>query len=158
MKEVRIDKLEEMRAAYFHAFSESPEEDSFEKLKAWAEPKGLLKDSKRHRVFGRNNPPPSPGEKAYGYEFFIVIGPDVESKDVETKEIPASVCAVMACKGVQNLGEAWGQLYKWVRDSNHEVAAHGFEEHLDPLETSLEKLQFNLWLPIEGAEPVLAKV
>lgn len=158
MKEVRIKKLENMQAAYFHAFSESPEEDAWRKLKDWAEPRGLLKDAKKHRVFGRNNPPPSPGEKAYGYEFFIVVDPDAESMDdAEVKEIPGSPCAVLACKGVQNLQEAWGRLYKWVRDSNHEVTAHGLEEHLDPLETSLEKLPFDLWLPIEEAEPALAK-
>jgi len=39
---VRIDRLETMRAAHIHILSETPEEDAWKKIEAWARPNGLL--------------------------------------------------------------------------------------------------------------------
>ena len=63
--DVRIVKLEPMRVASAHALGESPEHDAIEKLIAWAKPKGLLEDPEKHRVFGFNNPDPSPGSRTW---------------------------------------------------------------------------------------------
>jgi len=38
---VRIEKLESMRVASVRAVGEHPEPEAWEKLKAWAEPKGI---------------------------------------------------------------------------------------------------------------------
>ena len=84
---VRIEKLEPMTVASSRAFSESPEPQAWEQLRAWAEPKGLLDDVEKHPVFGFNNPSPSPGSKEYGYEFWIGVGPDIEPEgEIEAKE------------------------------------------------------------------------
>jgi hypothetical protein len=39
--EVRLERLPAMRVAHVHAFSESPEEDAWRKMEAWAGPLGL---------------------------------------------------------------------------------------------------------------------
>lgn len=44
-----------MRAAHIHVLSETPEEDAWKKMEAWAKPKVLLE--KGNRVFGRNTYP-----------------------------------------------------------------------------------------------------
>ena len=59
--DVRIVELEPMRVASFHAFGESPELKASKKLVDWAKPKGLLDAKGTHRIFGFNNPDPSPG-------------------------------------------------------------------------------------------------
>ena len=45
----RIERLETLRTAHIHVLSETPEEDAWNKMEAWA--KGLLE--KGARVFGR---------------------------------------------------------------------------------------------------------
>ena len=37
--EVMIERLETMRAAHIHVLSETPEEDAWKKMVAWAKPK-----------------------------------------------------------------------------------------------------------------------
>lgn len=150
VNEVRVETLAPARTARFHAFSATPEDDAWNKVKTWAEPRGLLREDMKTRVFGRNNPPPSPGKEEYGYEFFIELEPRIEpGADVETVEINAGPCAVVACLGVENLPEAWRRIYQWVHDSNYEVADHGLEQNLTPNEVAVSRLAFDLWLPIK---------
>jgi hypothetical protein len=66
--EVRIVKLPPMRVAYVRAISETPEREAWEKMRAWAEPKGMFEKREEHPVFGFNNPSPIPESKEYGYE------------------------------------------------------------------------------------------
>ena len=51
--DVRIVKLEPMRVASVRAISETPERDAWEKVRAWAEPKGMLKDLKKLLKYSR---------------------------------------------------------------------------------------------------------
>lgn len=135
--EVRVVHLEPMRVASVHAFSASPEYDALEKLMAWAKPKGLLDDPERHRVFGFNNPDPSPGSPNYGYEFWIVVGPDVEPEgEVTVKEFPGGLYAVTRCEVQEGedpgqvIPETWRRLVAWCEDSKYRVAHHQWlEEH-----------------------------
>ena len=78
---VRIVKLEPMRVASFHGFGTSPEHQAAENLIAWAGPKGLLDAGGKHRIFGFDNPCPSPGSPNYGYEFWITIEPHVKPEE-----------------------------------------------------------------------------
>ncbi|MHA2314338.1 MAG: ArsR family transcriptional regulator, partial [Candidatus Hermodarchaeia archaeon] len=71
---VQVVELEPMRVASVRALSATPENDAWEKMRAWAEPQGLLDDIDNHPVFGFNNPNPTPGQKEYGYEFWIRMG------------------------------------------------------------------------------------
>ena len=147
--EVRIIKLEPMRMASAHAYSSTPEHDALNKLIAWAKPKGLFDDPEQHRIFGFNNPDPSPGSPNYGYEFWISVGPEVEPEgEVEIKEFAGGLYAVTRCKGVENIGQTWKQLASWVEDSKYRWAPHQWlEEHISGVD-SPEGLVLDLCFPI----------
>jgi DNA gyrase inhibitor GyrI len=153
-KNVRIVKLEPMQVASFLGFGPSPEEVAFEKLNAWAGPKGILKDRENHRIFGFNNPNPSAGSPNYGYEVWIVIDPDeVEpAEDVEVKEFPGGLYAVSECvvpKGFFDaIGEGWKELVAWREDSKYRGGSHQWlEEHL-PVSPPDAEFVLDLYLPI----------
>jgi DNA gyrase inhibitor GyrI len=141
-----------MRVASAHAHSASPEQDAIGKLIAWAKPKGLLDDQEAHRVFGFNNPDPSPGSPNYGYEFWIMVGPDAEPEgEIKIKEFPGGLYAVTRCE-VKNpwddIPGTWKRLAAWLEDSKYRGGTHQWlEEHLGPLEAT-EEFVLNLYLPI----------
>ena len=147
---VRIEKLEPMRVASVNVVSEHPEAEAWERLKAWAEQRGLLKDPRQHPVFGFNNPAPSPDRKEYGYEFWIRVGPGVTSGGpVEVKEIAGGRFAVMTHRGYPN-PQVWKQLWDWVQSSSYRWRkTHELERIHDPLAPEAEVI-FDLYLPIEG--------
>ena len=148
--DVRIVKLELMRVASVYGFGESPELEAWEKLVAWAKPKGLLDDLERHRIFGFNNPNPSPSSPNYGYEFWITVDADEEPQgEVRIQEFRGGLYAVTRCKGVENITETWKQLVKWLVDSKYKHACHQWlEEHLGPVEPPLDELLLDLYAPI----------
>ena len=156
--EVRLERLPAMRAAHVHAFGESPEEDAWRKMEAWAGPQGLLKEGSGTRVFGRNTYPTTEPEP-YGYEFFIKVGPDVElGEGIDVYEIPGSPYAVLRFEGLDNIGEAWERMWDWIGGSGHEHVGwrkeehgwcDGFEENLTPLEKDPAKWVFDLWVQLE---------
>jgi AraC family transcriptional regulator len=150
--DVRIVKLEPMRVASAHAYSASPEHGAMEKLIAWAKPKGLLENPGKHRVFGFNNPDPSPGSPNYGYEFWIVVGPDVEPEgEIKIKDFSGGLYAVTRCE-VKNPWEdiptTWRRLAAWRENSKYRGANNQWlEEHLSPLGSS-DEFVLDLYLPI----------
>jgi DNA gyrase inhibitor GyrI/DNA-binding HxlR family transcriptional regulator len=158
--DVRIVGLEPMRVASVRAVSETPERDAWAKMRAWAEPKGLLKDMEAHPVFGFNNPDPSPGSKEYGYEFWIRIGPEMEPEgDVEVKEFEGGLYAVTECNLKEELEseffrkegylETWKRLTDWVTSSQYEWGKHPcLEKSHDPKATE-DDLILDLYCPIE---------
>jgi hypothetical protein len=72
---IEIVRLEPMRVARVWAFAPNPEEQAWQKLTAFAGPRGLL--TAGHRIFGFNNPNPSAGSPNYGYEYWITVDGDV---------------------------------------------------------------------------------
>jgi len=150
--EVRIVELEPMRVASVHAYSASPEHDAWNKLIAWAKPQGLLDDPETHRIFGFDNPSPSPGSPNYGYEFWIAVGPDVEAEGEATiKEFSGGLYAVTRCQGVEEIGKTWKKLVAWLQDSKYKKAHHQWlEEHIGPAEPAPgpEELLLDLYAPI----------
>jgi DNA gyrase inhibitor GyrI len=147
---VRIEKLEPMRVASVHVVSEHPEMDAWERLKAWAEPRGLLRDPRQHPVFGFTHPNPSPDRKEYGYEFWIRVGPEVISGDpVEVKEMAGGRFAVTTHRGYPS-PQVWKQLWEWVQSNSYRWRkTHELERIHDPLASEAEVI-FDLYLPIEG--------
>ncbi|MFX1271569.1 MAG: GyrI-like domain-containing protein [Promethearchaeota archaeon] len=127
--EVRIERLEPMRVASVQAISKSPENEAWNKLRAWAEPLGLLDDVKKNPVFGFNNPEPSPGKEEYGYEFWIKVDDYVEPEgDIEIKEFEGGLFAVTTTPlkadpifedGHHFIG-AWKYLRDWIKSSKYE--------------------------------------
>jgi len=156
--EVRLERLETMRAAHVHAFSETPEEDAWKKMTTWAKPKGLLKEGLGTRVFGRNTYP-TDNPEPHGYEFFLTVGDEVEAEgEIDIREIPGGLYAVLRFEGLENMRDAWERLWKWIEESEHEHVGwskgehgwyNGFEEHLNLLEESQQKWIFDLWVQLK---------
>jgi DNA gyrase inhibitor GyrI len=146
---VRIERLAPMRVASVHVVSEHPELDAWERLKAWAESRGLLKDPQKHAVFGFNNPSSTPDRKEYGYEFWICVGPEIESEgQIELKEFAGGRFAVTTHRGYPS-PQIWKQLWDWVQSSGYRWRkTHELERIHDPLASEPEVV-FDLYLPIE---------
>jgi len=158
--EVKIVRLEPMRVASARVISTTPENEAWEKMRTWAEPKGLLEDLEKHPVFGFNNPNPSSDRREYGYEFWVRVGPDVEPEgDIKIIEFEGGLYAVATCKLKEELEseffqkagylESWKKLVDWVKSSKYKYGKHqGLEKAHDP--NSLEEeLVLDLYCPIE---------
>lgn len=157
--EVRIDRLETLRAANTHVISGSPEEDAWNKMRVWAMPRGLFKKGSGTRVFGRNTYPTNEPEP-HGYEFFLTVDPDLEPEnDIDVKEIPGGLYAVLRFKNLNIIGDAWNRLFTWIEESEYEHVGwrksehgwvDGYEENLDPFGgLSPEEWVFDLWVQLK---------
>ena len=157
--EVRIERLETMRAAYTHVLSDTPEEDSGKKIMEWAKPKGLLAKGSEARLFGRNTYP-TDNPEPHGYEFFLTVGPDIKPEgDIEIEEIPGGLYAVLRFKDLNYIGEAWRYMWKWIEESEYEHISwqkgehgwvNGFEEHLNWHEQKPQnEWIFDLWVQLK---------
>jgi DNA gyrase inhibitor GyrI len=148
--DVRIVTLAPMRVASVLGFGPSPEAAAWEKLVAWAGPRGLLAGPDRPRIFGFNNPSPSPASPNYGYEFWIEAGPEVQPDDVvQIKEFGGGLYAVTRCQGVETITDTWKQLVAWLAASPYRQAHHQWlEEHISVDDVAPDDLILDLYAPI----------
>jgi DNA gyrase inhibitor GyrI len=150
--DVRIVRLDPMRVATVHAFGESPELAAWDKLINWAKSKGLLDDPGDQRIFGFNNPDPTPGSPNYGYEFWIAVGPEVQSDDVAAvKDFPGGLYAATKCKGTHAITDTWHRLATCVENSQYQFGEHQWlEGHVGSVVTpqKVEELILVLYAPI----------
>jgi DNA gyrase inhibitor GyrI len=145
---VRLVKIDAMRAAVFHGFSKTPENDAHQARLAWTQQKGLLDSRSTYLLLGRNNPPPSPGKAEYGYDCMITIRDEIELEDeIQIEEIPAGLYAVVRTN-LADMEKQWHWLYNWVENSQYAVAGHGLEEILCGDESDPDTFLFDLWLPV----------
>ncbi len=147
-EDVRIVRLEPMRVAAALGFGPEPEGQAWEALTRWAEAAGLALTD--HRLFGFNNPSPTPGSPNYGYEQWLVLkGEAAPSAAVQVKPFAGGLYAVMRCAGTPN-PEIWQSLVRWREASPYRAAHHQWlEELLTPdLLGQWEKVEFDLYLPI----------
>ena len=162
MKEFKVEivKLEPMRVASVRATSTTPERDAWERMRSWAEPRGLLEDIGKHPVFGFNSPDPSPGQKEYGYEFWIRVEPDTQpSGNVELKKFQGGLYAVKTCKLKEELEseffkkegylESWKNIVDWAKSSKYKFGKHQCLEKAHEPGASEEELVLDLYCPIE---------
>ena len=139
---VQIVNLEPLRVASAWGFGPEPESDAWQKLEAWARPLGLLEDVGRRRIFGFNNPNPSPGSPNYGYEYWLSVGSDLDLSDdradgIRLLEFAGGLYAVLEVDPAVlggNLGEtiprAWQRLDAWVAEHGYRHGTHQWlEEH-----------------------------
>jgi len=153
--DVRMVRLDDMRVASVRVVSESPEAEALGKLLAWAESRGLLAGTERNPVYGFNNPNPSPGEKEYGYEFWIKVDRDAEPEgDIVVKDFAGGLYAVTTCRLTGdpqgNVMEVWQHLLNWVRESPYDWRrTHELERLRDPYAAELDAV-LDLYLPVEG--------
>ena len=158
--EVRITRLVPMRVASVRAIGATPERDAWEKMRSWAQPRGLLEDIDKHPVFGFNSPDPSPGQKEYGYEFWIRVDADTKpAGDVEVGEFKGGLYAVTTCKLKEELEseffkkegylESWKNLVDWVKSSKYKMGKHQCLEKAHEPGASEEELILDLYCPLE---------
>ena len=152
---VTITKLDRMRIAAVQCISNTPEKDTWAKLRAWAEPLGLFHDLEGHPVFGFNNPPPTDESKGYGYELWIRIDANTKPEgEIIAKDFAGGLYAVTTCKllGDANgsIQDVWQQLWQWVQASDYKWRrTHELEKPQDPL-ASVKDMVLDLYLPIES--------
>jgi DNA gyrase inhibitor GyrI len=162
MKEFKVEivRLEPMYVASVRATSTTPERDAWERMCSWAEPRGLLEDIGKHPVFGFNSPDPSPGQKEYGYEFWIRVEPNTQpSGDVKIKKFSGGLYAVTTCKLKEELEseffrkegylEAWKKIVDWVKSSKYKFGKHQCLEKAHEPGASDEELVLDLYCPID---------
>lgn len=150
--DVRIINLPPIRVAAFHAFGQGPETDAWAKMEAWARAKGLF-DLTTHRVFGFNNPDPTPASPNYGYEFWITVGPEVQGDDTATiKEFGGGLYAVTRCvvgDPWQDIPSTWKKLVQWAEGSAYRMARHQWlEEHLSGPGDAGVQFTLDLFMPV----------
>jgi len=151
--EVRIVKLPPMRVACVNGFGDGPEGIAFDKMKAWAAAHNLL--GKPYRLFGYNNPNPSPGSPNYGYDVWITVDESVQTNgESRIIDFPGGLYAVTRME-VKNPGDeipsTWQKLVKWMENSKYRHGRHQWlEEHIGPLEEMSDAQPFtlDLHLPI----------
>jgi DNA gyrase inhibitor GyrI len=148
---VHMVRLEPMRVASVCVVSATPERDAWSKLRAWAEPAGLLNDIRQYPVFGFNNPGPKPGAKKYGYEFWIRVDPDVEAGDgVHIKHVEGGLYAVTTCESAADISATWKKLYDYMQAPRHSYKWRPGQELERPHNprAAEDRMVFDLYLPV----------
>jgi AraC family transcriptional regulator len=153
--EIEIKTLPPMRVATFLAYSPTPEIDARQKLVAWAKNHGYWQLPPAVRIFGFDNPTSSEGSPNRGYEFWITVGPDVQSDDqVKIKEFPGGLYAVLRCDVTKAdpfdvIFPSWQNLVKWVESSHYKLGSQQcLEEELTRNEEMGKNFILDLYLPI----------
>lgn len=148
--DIKIVTLAPMRVASVLGFGPSPEAAAWQKLAQWAGPRGLMAGPDRSRIFGFNNPSPSPASPNYGYEFWIEVGPEVQTDGaVQIKQFDGGRYAVTRCQGVDNITPVWKQLVAWLAAGPYHPAHHQWlEEHISGDDVALDELILDLYAPI----------
>ncbi len=150
--EVAIESLGPMRVAWVQEFGSNPEERAWARLRAWAEPQGLLADPEKHPVFGFNNPAAAAGAREYGYEMWIAADAN-PCEGVAVKEFPGGRYATAVCLPVSGgaVPQTWKALLRWVHGSQYawRRATHELEQLMNP-GAPPQELVLKLYLPVEG--------
>jgi len=148
--DVKIVKLEPMRVICFNGFGEGPEQEALEKLLAWAKAHGHS-----GRVFGYNNPNPTPGSPNYGYDVWMVVDGDVQAEgEARIIDFPGGLYAVTRCVVTSpwdDIPSTWQKLVRWRENSRYREASHQWlEEHIDPQNAAGgENFTLDLFLPVK---------
>ena len=153
---VRIVEVPPLRVASVHAYGPEPENAAWAKLAAWAgQGRGYLADPAQHRIFGFNNPNPSPGSPNYGYELWIVVGPDEQGDgqegEVRIEEFPGGLYAVVRVELItapyDQIPAGWMALNRWLEDSRYQMGRHQWlEEHIGI--PASDRFSLDLYMPI----------
>lgn len=126
--DVHIETLKPMVVASFYGHGTSPEMTAHQKLRNWAEPKGMLGDFERYPVFGFNNPSPH-GARVYGYEVWMQLDhPITPEGDMRVVEFAGGTYAVARCEDLDTIGSVWHRLAQWPERNGYRHATHQWLE------------------------------
>lgn len=144
---IRFVQLEPMRVASVTATAEDAEAQSWTRIKAWAEPKGLL-NAESLRVFGFDNCQPHPNHQ---YTTWIPVSRDVQGDgEIHTFDFSGGWYAVTTVNGAENISAAWARLVEWLKGSPYRYGQHqGLEEAVGGLDSPAEQVTFHLYLPLD---------
>ena len=157
--EVRVERLQSIPAVYVHSCGLGSDQDAAKRIMEWASINGLI-GRKEVRLFGRTTYPVDKS-KPHGYECYLTVGDfKNESVDVEVREMPSGLYAVLRFKDPRNLDFAWKKLWNWIEESGHEYAGwrkeehgwvNGFEEHVNWQEQQRPPTEwiFDLWVQLK---------
>ena len=157
--DIRVEYQEPLPAVYAHVLSETPEEDVFEIIWAWASKNGLPNKDRETRMFGRNTYPTDQSEP-HGYQLFMTVKEPIDETDeVKNGEILGGYYAVLRSTTVFQMGESCPALWKWIEESEYTHTgwikgefgwASGCEENLSLYESlPPEKWKFILMVPVK---------
>ncbi|MBT8227367.1 MAG: GyrI-like domain-containing protein [Dactylosporangium sp.] len=144
---VRIERLAPMRMASASVVADDAERQAFDRLRAWAEPRGLF-DVPGRRVFGFDNCQPSPNHR---YTCMVPVGGDVRGDDdIGIVDLPGGAYAVATVRGADNVHPAWARLSAWPAASGYRPAhRQALEEIVSPTDGHPDDLTLDLYLPVE---------
>ncbi|MCL6432024.1 MAG: GyrI-like domain-containing protein [Anaerolineae bacterium] len=149
--EMRIVRLGALHVAAARAIGAEPEADAFRILVDWARSRGLL-GREGYRVFGFNNPSPTPGSPVYGYEVWMTVGPEVRPDGpVQIKDFAGGLYAVARIRprSGDDISRGWEELHRCVAGAGRCHGSHQWlEEHIGPLGAPLEECEMDLYYPL----------
>jgi len=157
MSQLRVDivELPAMRVASALGFGTEPELQASNMIDEFAKKAGLKLDFTKIRMYGFDNPCPSPGSPNYGYEFWLPVDESVEAiPPIEIKTFDGGTFATTRFTGLSNIGRVWKELVAWIENSAYEFGpeyCHGLEKNDTPFEQDPEKWTFDLYLPVVKA-------
>ena len=155
-----------MNVMVFHDYSPSPEEAAMAKLLKWAEDHQALGRTPALRIFGHNNPDPSPGTESYGYDFWLElpqgqdwVGADEGLNDGGGDAAPSIVnfkggwYAALHHDGPgEQIPETWKRLVALLAESPLEGSEHQWlEEHFLTSDSAGPVLSIDCLAPIRRA-------
>lgn len=152
--DVKIVQLPAMRVACVNGFGEEPEGIAFAKMREYMQAHGMRSDDGSARLFGYNNPNPTPGSSNYGYDVWVTVGPEIQSEgEVKVFDFPGGLYAVLRIKPVtgEEIFENWQKLVAWREQSQYRGASHQWlEEHIGDVALEFPDLVMDLYMPIRA--------
>ncbi len=148
---VEIVKMPDTKVIAVQVIGTEPETKAWQKMEAWLKEHNFNKEELK--IYGFNNPNPTPGKEEYGYEFYVPTNLNLEEDDtIKIKEMKGGTFAVTEClvKGdFEQITRSWKELIGWVKDHpDYEFEAdYCYEHHPDP-NASPEDFILNLYLPV----------
>jgi len=140
-----------MKVAYYVGYGKNPENEANNVIIEWAKSKGLLDEKSGTKIFGFNNPNPSPGKEEYGYEVWITVNDmeDTGDERIKIKTFPGGKYALLSTT-VKEVGNAWKRFSKWLEESDYDHATHQWLEEMVSFNETEEDIGLTLYMPIKN--------
>ena len=103
------------------------------------------------KIFGFNNPNPTPGKEEYGYEVWITVnGMDDTGDDrIKIKKFAGGKYALLSTN-VKEVGDAWKKFGEWVKESEYDYGTHQWLEEMVSFNETEEDIGLTLYMPIKS--------
>ncbi|MBI9052124.1 MAG: effector binding domain-containing protein [Anaerolineaceae bacterium] len=148
--DIEFVSLPAYRVAVFSGFGPEPEMIALGKLIEWMNANNILPLKPETRIFGFNNPDPSPGSPNYGYDFWVTLPQDMQVSDAEELAYPGGEYARTSCPGVEQITETWQALNQWIEQSPYIYGKYQWLEEMFIKDNNpLNFDHLDLYMPIQ---------